>query len=200
MAEISILFLAMILNWPLPLAAIQLLVLNLITDGAPALALGMEKGDPDTMDLPPRPVGESIINRDMIIGILVQTVAITTAVLTAFWLGGPRVDENHARTMAFATLSISELLRAYTSRSERYSVFAIGIFTNKWMQYAVLLSLVILLAIIYVPALDPVFETTFLTAGDWLEMLPLILLPSVAAEATKWFLRRSVQKRQAQVA
>ncbi len=200
MAEISILFLAMILNWPLPLAAIQLLVLNLLTDGAPALALGMEKGDPDTMELPPRPVGESIINRDMIIGIAVQTVAITTAVLAAFWLGGPRVDENHARTMAFATLSISELLRAYTSRSERYSVFAIGIFTNKWMQYAVLLSLVILLAIIYVPALDPVFETTFLTAGDWLEMLPLILLPSIAAEVTKWFLRRSVRMRQAQVA
>jgi Ca2+-transporting ATPase len=91
-------------------------------------------------------------------------------------------------------------LRAYTSRSERYSVFAIGVFTNKWMQWAVLLSLVILLAIIYVPALDPVFETTFLTAGDWLKMLPLILLPAFAAEVNKWFLRRSARMRQAQVA
>ena len=199
MAEISILFLAMVLGWPLPLVAIQLLVLNLITDGAPALALGMEKGDPDIMDQPPRRVSEPIINRDMLIGIAVQTVAITTAVLVAFRLG-LRVDETHARTMAFATLSISELLRAYTSRSERYSVFAIGVFANKWMQGAVLISLVVLLAIIYVPALDPVFETTFLTAADWLVMLPLILLPAAAAEVNKWFLRRSSRMQQAQVA
>ena len=188
MAEIAILFLAMILGWPLPLVPIQLLVLNLITDGAPALALGMEKGDPDIMDQKPRPVQEPIVNRDMIIGIIVQTVAITTAVLIAFRIG-IRVDDTHARTMAFATLSISELLRAYTSRSERYSLWAIGIFSNKWMQWAVLLSLVILLAIIYVPFLDPIFETTFLTLEDWAVMLPLILLPSVAAEVNKWVLR-----------
>ncbi len=196
MAEISILFLAMVLGWPLPLVAIQLLVLNLITDGAPALALGLEKGDPDVMEQPPRPVGEAIVNRDMIIGIAVQTVAITIAVLTAFQLGLPG-GETHGRTMAFATLSISELLRAYTSRSERYSVFSIGVFSNKWMQWAVLLSLVILMAIIYVPFLDPIFETTFLTAADWLEMLPLILLPSAAAEVNKWVLRRTSRQRRA---
>ena len=98
--------------------------------------------------------------------------------------------------MAFATLSISELLRAYTSRSERYSVFAIGLFSNKWMQWAVLASFAILMAIIYVPFLDPIFETTFLTLTDWLEMLPLILLPSVAAEVNKWVLRRMSEKDQ----
>ena len=125
----------------------------------------------------------------MVIGIIVQTVAITAAVLTAFRLGMPAGVE-HARTMAFATLSISELLRAYTSRSERYSLWSIGVFSNKWMQWAVLFSLVILLAIIYLPFLDPIFGTTFLTAADWAEMLPLILLPSVAAEINKWALRR----------
>jgi Ca2+-transporting ATPase len=194
MAEIAIIFLAMIFGWPLPLAAIQLLVLNLITDGAPALALGVEKGDPDIMDQRPRPVGEPIINRDMVVGIVVQTVAITFAVLTAFRIGLP-VSEAHGRTMAFATLSISELLRAYTSRSERYSVFGLGVFTNKWMQWAALSSLAVLLAIIYLPALDPVFATTFLTLTDWLVMLPLILLPSIAAEINKWVLRRASEKR-----
>ncbi len=189
MAEIAVLLVAMLVGWPLPLIPIQLLVLNLITDGAPALALGVEKGDPDIMDRPPRRVDEPIINRDMVIGIIVQTVAITAAVLTAFRLGMPAGVE-HARTMAFATLSISELLRAYTSRSERYSLWGIGIFSNKWMQWAVLFSLVILLAIIYLPFLDPIFGTTFLTAADWAEMLPLILLPSVAAEINKWALRR----------
>jgi Ca2+-transporting ATPase len=196
MAEIAVLFLAMILGWPLPLVPIQLLVLNLITDGAPALALGMEKGDPDIMDQKPRPVQEPIVNRDMIIGIVVQTVAITTAVLIAFQLGKPEVTPDHARTMAFTTLSISELLRAYTSRSERYSLWAVGVFSNKWMQWAVLLSLIILLVIIYVPFLDPVFDTTFLTLKDWSLMLPLILLPSVAAEINKGVLRRMSERQQ----
>ncbi len=195
MAEILILFLAMILGWPLPLIAIQLLVLNLITDGAPALALGVEKGDPDIMDRPPRPTAEPIVNREMIIGIAVQTVAITTAVLLAFRIG-LQAGEAHGRTMAFATLSISELLRAYTSRSERFSLFALGVFSNKWMQVAVLTSLIILLSIIYVPFLDPVFETTFLTLRDWMVMLPLILLPSVAAEVNKWVLRRTSARAQ----
>jgi P-type Ca2+ transporter type 2C len=189
MAEITILFLSMLAGWPLPLIPIQLLVLNLITDGAPALALGVEKGDPDIMDVKPRPVAEPIINREMVIGIVVQTIAITAAVLVAFRIGLAN-GEDHGRTMAFATLSISELLRAYTSRSERYSIFAIGVFSNKWMQWAVLASLIVLMAIIYVPFLDPVFGTTFLTLEDWAIMLPLILLPSVAAEINKWVLRR----------
>jgi Ca2+-transporting ATPase len=188
MAEITILLVAMLAGWPLPLVAIQLLVLNLITDGAPALALAVEKGDPDIMEQAPRRVTEPIINRDMVIGIAVQTVAISVAVLIAFRAGMPG-GEVHARTMAFATLSISELLRAYTSRSERYSVFAIGIFSNKWMQRAVLTSLVILLAIIYVPFLASVFGTTALSAEDWAIILPLILVPSIAAEVNKWVLR-----------
>ena len=99
-------------------------------------------------------------------------------------------------SILFATLSISELLRAYTSRSERYSLLAIGIFSNKWMQWAVLSSLAVLLAIIYVPFLDPIFGTTFLTGQDWLVMLPLILVPSVAAELNKWVLRKVSERRQ----
>jgi Ca2+-transporting ATPase len=184
----------MLAGWPLPLVPVQLLVLNLITDGAPALALGVERGDPDVMDQPPRPVHEPIINRDMIIGIAVQTVAISLAVLIAFLIG-LRTDEIYARTMAFATLSISELLRAYTSRSERYSLWAIGVFTNKWMQYAVLLSLVILLIIIYLPFLQPIFGTVSLNAEHWLIMLPLILVPSVAAEVNKRALRKASERK-----
>jgi Ca2+-transporting ATPase len=195
MAEIAILFVAMLAGWPLPLVPIQLLVLNLITDGAPALALGVEEGDPDIMDQRPRPVREPIINQDMVIGIAVQTVAISLAVLVAFRIGMQQ-NELVARTMAFATLSISELLRAYTSRSERYSLLSIGIFSNKWMQVAVLTSLVILLAIIYVPVLQPIFGTVALTARDWLVMLPLILFPSVAAEVNKWVLRKVSARRQ----
>jgi len=169
-----------------------LLVLNLVTDGAPALALGMEKGDPDIMKRPPRRPDEPVINREMIRGIAVQTVAITAATLTAFIIGLHRFPNNlaAAQTMAFATLSISELFRAYTSRSERYSLWDIGVFSNKWMQWAVLASLAIVLAIIYVPFLDPIFDTTLLSLREWMVMTPLILLPAVAAEANKYFLRQ----------
>jgi P-type Ca2+ transporter type 2C len=203
MAEIMILLLAMVFGWPLPLVAIQLLVLNLLTDGLPALALGMEKGDPDIMDRRPRPVSEPIINHDMTIGIAVQTVAKTAAVLGAFQIAlaagkalglSPEEIETHGRTVAFATLVVAELLRAYTARSERYSLFALGVFTNKYMQYAVALSLVILLAIIYVPFLDPIFNTTFLTISDWSYILPLALLPAVADEVTKFLLRRASRR------
>jgi len=193
-AEILIIFLAMLANLPLPLTAIQLLVLNLITDGAPALALGMEKGDPDVMNVPPRPVNEPVINREMQVGILVQSIIITAAVLIAFvaglkWFGSTGEGLLIAQTMAFGTLSISELIRAYTSRSERYSLLQIGIFSNKWMQYAVLSSLAILLAIIYVPVLQPIFNTITLGWREWSLMLPLLFAPAIAAEITKIFLR-----------
>jgi len=193
-AEILIIFLAMLANLPLPLTAIQLLVLNLITDGAPALALGMEKGDPDTMEIPPRPVSEPVINREMQVGILTQSIIITAAVLGAFvaglnWFGDTGEGLLIAQTMAFGTLSISELIRAYTSRSERYSLLQIGIFSNKWMQYAVLSSLIILLAIVYVPFLQPIFHTVALGWCEWSLMLPLLFAPAIAAEITKIFLR-----------
>jgi Ca2+-transporting ATPase len=189
-AEILIIFLSILANLPLPLTAIQLLVLNLLTDGAPALALGMEKGDPDVMRRPPRPANEPVINREMQVGILVQSVVITAAVLGAFlislsWYGYTDHGLTIAETMAFGTLSISELFRAYTSRSERYSLLQIGVFSNRWMQYALLSSLAILLAIIYVPFLDPIFNTAFLGWREWSVMLPLLFAPALAAEVTK---------------
>ena len=191
--EVLIIFLATLLNLPLPLTAIQLLILNLITDGAPALALGLEKGDPDIMKRPPRSPDEPIINREMQLGIVIQSAAITAATLGAFWIG-LRWFPDHlrmAQTMAFATLSMSELLRAYTSRSERYNLFwHIRLFSNRVMQYAVLGSLVILLAVMYIPFIQPIFNTTSLGWRAWSAVLPLLLLPSIAAEVTKVFLRR----------
>jgi len=191
-AEILVIFLAMMAGWPLPLTAIQLLVLNLITDGAPALALGLEKGDPDIMERPPRPPKEPVINRDMVWGIAVQSIAKPATTLIAFRLGLHWFPDNlhAAQTMAFATLSFSELLRAYTSRSERFSIFAIGPFSNRYMQWAVATSFAILLAIIYVPFLDPIFDTAFLGVREWMVMIPLLLVPSIAAEAVKPFLRK----------
>ncbi len=192
--EILIVFLVSLVGWPLPLTPLSLLVLNLLTDGAPALALGLEKGYPDIMNHPPRHPDEPVINRSMTWGIIIQGLVITLAVLGAFRISLFLNPDNlaHAQTVAFATLSIGELFRAYTSRSETYSIFKLGVFSNKYMQYAVLSSLFVLLAIIYVPFLDPIFNTTFLTLRDWIIMFPLILLPSTAAEITKWVMRRNL--------
>ena len=202
--EIMIVFLATLLNWPLPLTAIQLLTLNLVTDGAPALALGLEKAEPGVMMRPPRPPDEPVIDRVMRRGILVQTVAMTVATLGAFRLGWLRhagapeaMRVTIAQTMAFVTLSVSELLRAYTARSEYHPVLKLGLFTNRAMQWAVLSSLAIILAVIYVPFLDPIFNTAFLDAGDWAVMLPLILLPAVVAEMGKVVAAQLAQRRAA---
>jgi Ca2+-transporting ATPase len=213
-AEIMIIFLATLAGLPAPLTAIQLLWLNLITDGAPALALAMEKGDPDIMEQKPRAKSEPIINRSMMLGLGIQTVAQTAAVLTAFGLGliwhleaGAHVignpivyliqhdwrgiDVQTAETMAFVTLSLCELFRAYTVRSERASLFQIGIFSNHYMQYAVGLSIVLLLLVCSVPFLQPIFNTHFLNGREWVLVVGLALIPAIAEEITKFFLRRS---------
>ena len=183
-AEIATIFLATMFGWRSPLSAIQLLWLNLITDGAPALALGLEKGDPDLMDQPPRDPDEPILNRFMLTGIGVQTIAITAVTLGAYWIGLKNFPEV-APTMAFVTLSFSELLRAFTARSERVPILKIGFFNNKVMNWAILSSLVLLLAVVYIPFLQGIFDTMALGWTQWEIILPLLVIPSIAAELTK---------------
>lgn len=187
LAEIAIIFIGTLITGFSPLAAIQLLWLNLITDGAPALALGTEKGDPDIMRQKPRPKSEPIINRKMLVGIGVQTLAITAVTLAAFFRGLHKYPDQPeiAMTMAFVTLSFSELLRAFTARSEQYPLLKIGIFSNRYMNLAVASSLVLLLAVIYVPFLQPIFQSTPLSWSQWKFILPLLFIPSLAAELTK---------------
>jgi Ca2+-transporting ATPase len=175
----------------------------------------MEKGDPDIMDRKPRAKFEPIVNRSMGVGIVIQTIMQTSAVLGAFVMGlvwhleagsilpsGANVlsfvlahdwrgvDVQTAETMAFVTLSLCELFRAYTVRSERASLFSIGIFSNKYMQYAVGISIALLLIVCTVPFLQPIFNTHFLTVREWSVVLGLALMPAVAEEITKFFLRR----------
>jgi Ca2+-transporting ATPase len=193
LAEIAIIFFATLLGYPIPLTAIQLLWLNLITDGAPALALGVEKGDPDIMMHPPRHPKEPIINRRMTLGIVVQTIAITSVTLSAYFIGLNYYPEA-AKTMAFVTLSFSELLRAFTARSEFYPILKIGLFTNKAMNWGVLVSLILLLAVVYTPFLSKVFNTVPLIWAEWKYVLPLLIIPAIAAELTKLVLAGKQRK------
>ncbi|HIE24419.1 MAG TPA: ATPase, partial [Anaerolineales bacterium] len=214
-AEIMIIFLATIAGLPTPLTAIQLLWLNLVTDGAPALALAMEKGDPDVMQNKPRPKNEPIIHGPMRAGIIIQTITQTSVVLTAFALGlfwhleagasiptgtnpllyllqhdWKGVDVQTAETMAFITLSLAELFRAYTVRSEKASLWKIGIFSNKYMQYAVGFSMLLVVLVVNIPFLQPIFNTHFLSGKEWIIVVMLSLIPALSEEITKFFLRR----------
>jgi Ca2+-transporting ATPase len=92
--------------------------------------------------------------------------------------------------MAFATLSFSELVRAFTSRSERYPILRIGLLGNKWMIYAVVSSLVLLLLAIYVPFLQPIFNTVPLAWEHWRIILPLLFVPAIVAEISKALMSR----------
>ena len=174
-----------------PLTAIQLLWLNLVTDSFPALALGREKGEPDIMKLPPRDKSESIINRKMKISIAVQSLAIFFSVFVSFVLGLRVffVDSSDpltpSRTMAFATLILAELFRAYASRSEHTSVFKLGLFSNKSMNYAVAFSLLLLIAVIYIPTVNTIFSNVALPALAWVPILLLALIPFSANEIYK---------------
>jgi Ca2+-transporting ATPase len=188
-AEILIIFLGTLITKNSPLTAIQLLWLNLVTDGAPALALGTEKGDPDIMSQPPRPPKEPIINRFMQVGILTQTIAIASVTLGAYFIGLKWFPAHieAAESMAFVTLSASELFRAFTSRSERYPILKIGVFKNRNMNIAFLSSMALLLGVVYIPGLNNVFNTVPLGWQQWEIILPLLLIPSVVAEIVKLF-------------
>jgi Ca2+-transporting ATPase len=190
--EILIVFLSMLLGMPVPLRPIMLLWLNLITDGAPALALGMEKGEPDSMKQPPRPTNEPVINKSMSLGLFVVSIVDAIAILSVFGIGLSRYPQSlaTAQTMAFVTLCCSELLRVYTVRSEHHSVFRIGIFSNKWMQVAVGSSLLLVLMTIYMPFLRPFFGTEILHLSDWLIMVPFMCMSPIASELVKIFLRK----------
>ena len=190
--EILIIFAAMLMGMPIPLRPVQLLWLNLVSDGAPALALGLEKGDPDIMTHPPRSPSEPVINKDMAIGIGVVGVVDAIAILAVFYLALQRYPGHleAAQTIAFVTLCSSELIRAFTARSEYHSVFSIGVFSNRWMVWAVGVSFLLVLMVVYVPFLRPFFDTVPLTADDWLFMLPFFFASPVAMELLKVYFRK----------
>ncbi len=160
----------------LPLLATQLLWINLVTDGAPALALGVDPADPGLMDRPPRSKHEGVITRRMWFGIgLVGSVmaAGTLFVLDASMPGGLVAgagDLRYAQTMAFTTLVLCQLFNVFNARSDDASAFS-RVFANAWVWAAVGLSLALQAAVIHAPVLQQAFSTTALSGGDWLRCL-----------------------------
>ena len=185
--EILIVFTSILLNLPVPLLPIQLLWLNLVTDSFPALALGVEKGDPDIMERPPRNPDTPLLNKDLMFGVIVQSIAIAASSIAAYILAlkAHPNDIVTARAITFATLITAELLRAYSSRSQKYTLFKIGVFSNKTLVYGTTFSFLLLLVVLYVPFLQPIFDTVPLGFAQWEIVLIFAFIPLVIGELYK---------------
>ncbi|HZC85059.1 MAG TPA: HAD-IC family P-type ATPase, partial [Rubrobacter sp.] len=157
----------------LPLLATQILWINLITDGAPALALGLDPAEPEVMNRPPRPVGSGVITRRMWGGIAFVGIimAAGTLLVLDFGLPGGLIqgsgDLPYARTMAFTTLVLFQLFNAPNARSDERSAFHQW-FRNSWLLGALVLSIALQILVVYAPFLQPAFGTVSLNLGDWL--------------------------------
>ena len=186
-AEVAIVFLSILFGLPSPLTPIQLLWLNLVTDAFPALALGVEPAEADIMDRQPRDPKESILAGKTGQGVILQSIAITVSVLVAYIIGLKWIFPNNiegAHTMVFATLITSELLRAFSVRSEKYTLKELGWFSNKYLLKANLLSFALLLLVMYIPPLRRLFELQFISWQWWI-ILVLALLPLTLGEIHK---------------
>lgn len=179
-----------------PLLAIHILWVNIITDGAPALALGVEPKDKDAMNGAPRRIGEPIIRQDMwrAVAIMGTVMAVGTLFMIDLYTTGgmihtPDVNIEYARTMAFTVLVMFQLFDSLNWRSYPKSIFKVPLFGNKWLTMALAGSVLLQLMIMYVPGLAGAFEAVPLNVTDWVRIICAASLIIVAMELYKWRLR-----------
>jgi P-type Ca2+ transporter type 2C len=193
---LGLLFASSLMGMPaLPLLAVQILWINLVTDSGPALALGVDPPAPHLMRRPPRPRGQGVIDRAMWAGLLLVgiTMAIGTLLMFDYGLPGGLIagsgDVTYARTLAFTTLVLFQLFNVFSARSDREGAWT-ALFSNRWLWAAVLLSLAMQVAVVYLPALQRAFQTTPLAAGDWLACALVASSVVWVREGSKALMRR----------
>jgi len=200
LSEILTVFIALMVGWPLPLGALQILWLNMITDIFPALALALEPSVPGTMSRPPHDPKESLLPARLLIMIGWQGLLLAAVTLLAFFVGmrmygaeGEGLE--HAITVAFMTLAFVQVIHVFSSRSETRSAFDARVFKNGWLWGAVALCILLQLAAVYVPFLRAVLHTVPLGAKDWGVVAGCALLPLAVVEVVKWSLRLRSRRR-----
>lgn len=198
--EVLTMFFAALFALPLPLLPIQILWVNLITDGLPAMALGVDKGDPDIMERRPRHPKESIFAYGLARRIIIRGSLICIGTLLVFIIGFRlSQDLTVARTMAFTTLVFSQLFHVFDCRSERYSIFEIGIFSNIFLVAAVGCSIFMHLMVLYLPFFQPIFKTYPLEILHWAIILGVsggtTILQGIYRSLKRMYLRRFVYLR-----
>lgn len=198
--EILTVFMAFLLQLPLPLLAIQLLWINLVTDSLPALALGVEPIENDVMEQPPHRQNESIFAGGMGYNILVEGCLIGALALLAYSVGRAFFDMDPSypiigRTMAFATLSLSQIVHSYNMRSS-HSLFRIGFLSNPQLVVASVICTLMQVSVIAVAPVAQIFKTAVLSGAQWIAVAVISLVPFVVVEAEKALLGATSGKKE----
>lgn len=185
--ELLMMFFASLFGWPSPLLTIQLLWINLVTDGIPALALTLEPTEPDVMQRPPRPANEPILSRRLGLAIIAQGFLVGSTSLLAFALSryyfGDSLEQ--ARAVTFCVLVYNELLRSLSARSDTKTVFELGWFGNPWLLVTVIVCVLLQVAVSLTPGVRGWFEMPPHDMRHWVMIAVLALIPITLVETTK---------------
>jgi Ca2+-transporting ATPase len=207
LGEVIAVFVTILIGWKAPLIATQLLWINLLTDSFPAVALGMDPGNPDVMKEKPRNAGESFFSGGAGLHIILGGTLIGALTIAAFWYGyfehgyspfnssTPANVVEYARTMAFMVLVFSQLFYSLAARNGTKSLFTIGIFSNRYLSGAILLGILMQIIIIAIPALQRAFHLQMPDLRGWLIIVSLGLVPLLVNEIFKVSLRISLKNR-----
>jgi Ca2+-transporting ATPase len=185
LGEVLTIFVSILLGMPLPIIAIQLLWINLMTDGLPAVALGLEPEEPNIMKRKPRKTNEKIIDKSRGIEMFVIGSAMAAGTLFVFNRYLQFQSLQYAQTMAFTTLVLMQLFNVLNQRSEDRSIFTINPFSNIWLVLAIASSILLQLGVLYIPAISNVFRTVGLGGMDWLWAISVSAIILVVGEIIK---------------
>lgn len=183
-AEILTLFAATIFNWDPPLLAVHILWVNLATATLPALALGVDPADKNIMKHKPVKSG-TLFEKDLVHRVITQGIFVAAMTTAAYWTGVSMGNHRVGQTMAFCVLAFSQMLRAFNQRSNTEPVWVRAEGSNPWLFRSFAVSLLLMLCILFVPALQSAFRLTLLSGTQWLVVIGLSLLPTIQAEAVK---------------
>ncbi len=201
LGEVLTIFLAMIIGFYdetgriiVPLVAVQILWINLLTDGLPALALGIDEPDSNIMEKKPRSKNEHLMTTYNIITMTSIALLMMIITLTIFNKSNPSINAKYAQTMAFTTLMMLQMFNVLNSTSENESIFKKGIFSNRWLWVAIICSISLQLAIIYIPIMAKLFKVVKLTFNDWIFITLASSSVLVLAEIIKLIMRKHSTK------
>ena len=206
LGEVIAMFVTLMIGLQAPLIATQLLWINLITDSFPAIALGMDPGNPDVMKEKPRDAKESFFAGGAGLHLVLGGVLIGGLTILGFWFGyyehgyspfdaaAPVSTVEYARTMAFMVLVMCQLFFALAVRNSSKSIFQIGVFSNKYLVGAIVVGMLLQLTVISIPVLQRAFHLQMLDLGGWLIAIALGLVPLMVNEIVKIFIRARLKR------
>jgi magnesium-transporting ATPase (P-type) len=182
---------ALLLGWPLPFLAVQVLWINLVTNGLQDVALAFEPGEPGLLEENPRPPAEGVVNREVLVRMVVVGTFIASATLAVFWWSWQHTEDvDNVRSVAMTLIVFFQFFHVFNCRSMTRSIVRIPLFSNRFLFVSVVLAVLAQVAVLHVPFFQMVFQTTALTWEQWVLVILVGMSVVVVEEIDKWFIRR----------